>query len=194
MSGMFQSFEQDFLEIISQISKTLNEKDLDEEELKESLEDINQAEKCLKQMEIEVSMQPLAKKAQMTQKLNDHRESFNTQLLNIKNYKQKFIDEKNWEALMGPEVFADENKQLINGDLLESAYTVEAMKSIKAQEEKLSRAENSAQQIEVSVERSTKLIENITRRENCNKAIMITGLLVLLVSAIYVYYKKLSTN
>lgn len=68
---MIQSFEQDFLKILIHCRTIIVRPDQDA--LLELRKELTQAEKFLKQIELEVSMMPLTNKAQMQTRIKRHR-------------------------------------------------------------------------------------------------------------------------
>lgn len=68
---MFKSFEKDFLEILINCRKTLAKNDPSSNP--DLINDLTQAEKFLRQMEIEVSMMPPTTKGQLLAKTKRYR-------------------------------------------------------------------------------------------------------------------------
>jgi vesicle transport through interaction with t-SNAREs protein 1 len=226
MSEMFQSYEQDFVRLLNKARTTVSSFPADPAQKERMVVDIKrelaEAEKCvrlmqLRQMEIEVSMMPVASRSHLQITVRKYREDIDKMNREIRGQEREISDKRNYNTLMGSRIDAvtsmqdsnprnakllgaqqmmiDQGLKLDQGKRLAleaEGVAIDTMNNLKMQREQIYRTSNNVREIGENLGKSNRLITTMTRRAMTNKLTMI-GIIALLVLAIcVVFYLKIS--
>ncbi|CAG9326559.1 unnamed protein product [Blepharisma stoltei] len=211
MTEIFKSFEKDFIELLIECRKTIAKSDIDS--LLKLKSDLAQAEKYLKQMEIEVSMMPITTKGSLLAKTKRYRKEWQEldNRLQWEKYgssskpnKDLLIEFSNVNDLVHDQKLAkvqnlalDQRSRLENGKkvaLETEGIAIDTMTSLKAQRDVIANSTTGAREISRDLGKSNNLINTMQRRSIANKLIMF-GIIFLLIATIgVVVYEKFNRD
>ena len=202
MGDMFKGFEKEFQDLVSSVQNKISESELNEHPQIISLKrDLHQAEKALKQMELEVVMMPSTAKGKLQSTTKSYRSEWQNLMNTLKDSEKKFYDTRNQHALMGSaiseESMNNSNQLLSQNAKLESGvqvisttevHAVETMNNLKKQREQLERMNDGARELKSSLVHSDKLISKMRKRGITNKIILGGVFLLLVMSIVLILY------
>ncbi|OMJ85451.1 hypothetical protein SteCoe_13209 [Stentor coeruleus] len=215
---MFQTYEEDFGRLLNSLQKKIAlapnlGKDIWESAISEGAKELQEAEKCLRQMEIEISMMQSSSRVSSSSQVRRYREDFEEVRRNFRKEEAKFTEQKSRETLMGASLdngFGNQREKLIQreGNIMsqqimkleqgkkaaleaESA-AIESMNQLKGQRDVLERVIVNNREIGDNLSQGHRIINSITRRNIQNKLILFGIAIILIGAIVFLVYIKLS--
>ncbi|CAG9317311.1 VTI1_2 [Blepharisma stoltei] len=178
MSELFLSFEKDFCDYMNLIKSELQSQFQSQETngsiMSKIEKDIIEAEKCLRQMEIETSMMPANSRQSLQQEIRKFRNDLEIAKRQIRQEQALISDQKSKEMLMGTSLNKKNNNEqkerLLGANSLfiqQEGLIFEAKKyALEAENssiEALSELKNQRETIQRSIQRNREVNENLTK-------------------------------
>ena len=210
---MFNSFEQDFTSHIETSRKTL--KNLEGLTIKEKsaaitsvTKELFEAEKSLKQMEVEVKTMPQASRAPTQAQIRKRRDELELTKKMLRKEEADIKATKNKETLMGGntgavkqrlhhsnDMIIDQNQRLEESQ--RTAYeterlAIDTMGTLREQRDIINRASSGVKATNENLSKSNRLITGMSRRAMTNKLIMVVIIIMLIIAILLVIYIKTS--
>ena len=210
---MFNSFEQDFTTHIETSRKTL--KNLEGLTIKEKsaaitsvTKELFEAEKSLKQMEVEVKTMPQASRAPTQAQIRKRRDELELTKKMLRKEEADIKATKNKETLMGGntgavkqrlhhsnDMIIDQNQRLEESQ--RTAYeterlAIDTMGTLREQRDIINRASSGVKATNENLSKSNRLITGMSRRAMTNKLIMVVIIIMLIIAILLVIYIKTS--
>jgi vesicle transport through interaction with t-SNAREs protein 1 len=215
VSDMFSAWEKDFQRLIGSVKQRAAALESAQTDDKEALvllykQDLAEAEKCLKQMEIEVSMLPPAAKGKLQVGLKRNKDLHEGFKRALRQEEANFAERRNRASLLKEKTGSDPRRSLLKahemaidqGSRLERSrqtalesegVAIATILTLQSQREQILRSTKSAGEVGDHLSKSNRLLTTMTRQTFTNKLIML-GVIGLLVLAIMIvaYYKVVS--
>lgn len=215
VSEMFTAWEKDFQRLIGSVKQRSAALETAQSDDKEALvllykQDLTEAEKCLKQMEIEVSMLPPAAKGKLQAGLKRNKDLHEGLKRALRQEEANLADRRNRSSLIKEKSTSDPRRSLLKshemaidqGSRLERSrqtalesegIAIATMATLQSQREQILRSAKNAGEVGEHLSKSNRLLTTMTRQTLTNKLIML-GVIALLVLAIMIvaYYKVVS--
>ena len=223
---MFQSYEQDFVRLLNKARTTVSSFPAEPVQKERMVVDIKreltEAEKCvrfiqLRQMEIEVSMMPVASRSHLQITVRKYREEIDRMNREIRGQEREISDKRNFNTLMGSrlddvnyiqdsnsrnikllggqQMMIDQGLKLNQGKRLAleaEGIAIDTMNNLKVQREQIYKTSNNVQEIGENLGKSNRILTTMTRRAMTNKLTMIGIILMLVLAICIVFYLKIS--
>lgn len=206
MSDMFKSYERDFSKHLAAANKKVSVLSTNPSELLiiEAKEDLLQAERCLKQMENELTTLSPTLAAQYQSRLKRHHENINTLKQSLT--QQQFL--QNRAALAPHQPGTDKRDKVIaanevlkfSGDALERAIKAgveseqignDTMNDLFRQRKQLQDINEKVHDVGTNMNKANKVISTMDRRRLCIKLLMYFIILLLIIAIGVVLYIKI---
>mmetsp|Transcript_8663 Transcript_8663/g.16936 ORF Transcript_8663/g.16936 Transcript_8663/m.16936 type:complete len:216 (-) Transcript_8663:23-670(-) len=214
MSEMYRSFEQDFIRYLNSVHRKtalLNTQAIEQKQLavSEGKLEASEADKCLRQMEIETFMLPVEKRSLMQAEVRKYREDLDSQKKLLKREEELISTIRTKDTLMGSssstfsggsrsqlrgtELLLDQNARLEEGRraaLEAEGLAIGSMHALKGQRDQIHKMTQNAHEINDNLGGSNKLLTTMQRRAITNKLTMV-GIVAMLLLAIglVIYFK-----
>ena len=216
VSDMFAAWERDFQRHISNIKQRSIALESAPQTDKEALillykQDLIEAEKCLKQMEIEVSMLPPAAKTKLQPGLRRNKDAFEGFKRSLRQEEAGVMERKNRSGLMKEKNSADPRRSLLKAhelavdqtsrlersrqSALESeGIAIATMSTLQSQREQILRSTKSAGEVGDNLSKSNRLLTTMSRHALTNKLIMLAVIALLVLAIMITAYYKVVTR
>ena len=197
MSDTYNAFEAEFHDYIQEVQQKAEAADWSSHNVILALKkDLHQAEKALKQMEVEVAMMPPPLKAKHTAALKKHRHDWQSLIKVVKSHEKQFYQESSDSlSSVGSNQLLSQNAQLQHG-LQEIASTelvaVSTVGELKKQRNQIESITTNNRDLGSGLISSSNIMDSMKRRACVNKFLIISAVFLLLVTISIILYKNIA--